>query len=224
MNNIFQNIKNVVFDLDGTLYPNSKEIEKEFLQQGIEFLVKFVGLSLAEAIRLSKEWGRIYGGEMEGIKQFPNVNPQEFMEYLCEVELAGVNPNPELNTQLKALSQNIYIFTDSTRKHVLDTLVKLGIDKEFNGIFTSQEGGYLFKPHEKTFRSMLEYFKLQAHECLFVDDRSPNIEAAHQLGMMTIFISSEEKLCLNCDYSFPNINEALAFVLKDTARIETFNY
>lgn len=51
----------------------------------------------------------------------------------------------------------------------------------------------LIKPDERIFRLLLDRYGLKAEECLFVDDRAANVEAARKLGMQGhVFVSAEE--------------------------------
>ena len=51
----------------------------------------------------------------------------------------------------------------------------------------------LVKPEEKIYKTLLEKYSLKAEECVFLDDREENIEAAKKLGFHGIVFTSKEK-------------------------------
>ena len=64
----------------------------------------------------------------------------------------------------------------------------------FDGVVVSAFE-HVMKPEEKIYRILLERYGLKAEECVFIDDRKANIEAAQKLGMKGIvFDGSAEKL------------------------------
>ncbi len=52
----------------------------------------------------------------------------------------------------------------------------------------------LVKPDPAIYQLTLERIKREAHECLFIDDSRPNIDAAQKLGFHTIQFRSPEQL------------------------------
>lgn len=204
-----RNIKNIIFDLDGTLYPNSARVEDEVRAKVGQFVNRRLGLYGDEAQKMLTKWFETYDGSVNGIKNFPAVTQAEFMEYICDVPLLGVKPNPELSKQLEQLPQRVYIFTDSTHTHVRDTLAKIGITRNFDGVFTSQDGNFVMKSHLEAYAKMLGHFGLEAGQSVFIDDNSHNIANAEKAGMKTIFISEGGEESAYTPYSFSTINEAI---------------
>lgn len=203
------NVKNIIFDLDGTLYPNSAQVEDEIRAKMFQFLLGRLGLTYEEAKVLLAEWFKTYDGQLTGIKKFPQVTQAEFMDYICDVPLHGVKANPDLSAKLNQLSQRVFIFTDSTHTHVRDTLAKIGITRKFDGVFTSLEGDFILKPHLQTYSKMLDQFGIKAEESVFIEDNPRNIASGKEMGMKTVFISEKGENSTITPYSFTNINEAL---------------
>ncbi|MDD2972349.1 MAG: HAD family phosphatase [Lachnospiraceae bacterium] len=50
------------------------------------------------------------------------------------------------------------------------------------------------KPDERIYRCLFDRYGLRPEECIFLDDRKENVEAAEKLGMKSIQIMSEEQL------------------------------
>ena len=53
---------------------------------------------------------------------------------------------------------------------------------------------FMIKPEERIFRLLLDRYRLIPEECLFVDDRAANVEAARKTGMQAHQFESAEKL------------------------------
>lgn len=61
-----------------------------------------------------------------------------------------------------------------------------------DGMVVSCDEGF-GKPDEKFYQVLLDRYGLKAEECLFLDDRKDNTEAADRLGFHTITLSSPDK-------------------------------
>ena len=54
--------------------------------------------------------------------------------------------------------------------------------KYFDGVFVSSEYGVV-KPERQIYRIFLDKYRLNAQDCLFIDDKEQNVEAAIFSGM-----------------------------------------
>jgi HAD superfamily hydrolase (TIGR01509 family) len=64
----------------------------------------------------------------------------------------------------------------------------------FDGLVISGEVG-MVKPNADIYRYLLDTYKLDPAECIFIDDRDDNIEAGEKLGIKGyLFDGSAEKL------------------------------
>ncbi len=68
----------------------------------------------------------------------------------------------------------------------------------FDPVVLSCEVG-MSKPGEEIFVHLLEELELAPHECLFIDDRSNNIQAADSLGIHTIQFTGKEALVVQLE-------------------------
>ncbi len=59
------------------------------------------------------------------------------------------------------------------------------VDELFDHTFLSQEM-HMAKPNDDIYLKVLEDISAQAEECLFIDDSTPNVEAARDLGFHTL--------------------------------------
>jgi epoxide hydrolase-like predicted phosphatase len=71
-------------------------------------------------------------------------------------------------------------------------LVENKFDDAFDALILSAEVSVM-KPDPKIYHLALEQLKVDAQEAVFVDDTSPNVEAARTLGMQGIHFQSQEQ-------------------------------
>lgn len=67
--------------------------------------------------------------------------------------------------------------------------------------FFSEVDGYIVsaqecmkKPDERIYRLLCDRYQLKAEECLFIDDRQINVDAAISIGMQSVLFENYEKL------------------------------
>jgi HAD superfamily hydrolase (TIGR01509 family) len=70
---------------------------------------------------------------------------------------------------------------------------RLQLDRFFDGYTLSYETGYR-KPDPRVYACLLEDAAVPAEECLFIDDREKNVEAARGLAMNALRFEGTEKL------------------------------
>jgi len=101
-----------------------------------------------------------------------------------------------LQILLKLKNQGIYFLaTINNESYELNNyrLKTFGLNKFFNAFFSS---AYLKmrKPEPEIFITALNILGKEPLECLFIDDRKENIEAAQKIGIQTIHLTNVEKL------------------------------
>jgi putative hydrolase of the HAD superfamily len=79
---------------------------------------------------------------------------------------------------------------NESREMNLHRIEKFGLRNYFSVFFSSCYLG-VSKPHPEIYRLALDITQRQAEECVFIDDRSLNLECARRLGLHTIqFLSA----------------------------------
>ena len=206
-------IKNLIFDLDGTLYPLSSGLEDECQQRVYEFFSAKLRVSMNEARQISQKLLDKYHYEAQGVEAELGLSEAEFMEYICAVSTDNLVANSELNTLLTSLTQRKFIFTDSTSSHVNDVLSKINVDvRIFDDIYDAQKGNFAYKLSPDAFVAFCNYYQIDSKEGVFFEDRERNISLAKSIGFKTVLISEEGAIKTNADYCFSNINQALKFL------------
>ncbi len=94
-----------------------------------------------------------------------------------------------------ARARTVFLATlnNESRELNLHRIEKFKLRDYFAAFFSSCYLG-VSKPHPEIYRMALDISQQPAEQCVFVDDRAPNLEAAHSLGMHTIQFSNAGQL------------------------------
>lgn len=209
-------INAIVLDFDGTFYSN-KELElkiwtnsrkkltekliltstKEKIRETSheELLTKFVDL----AIEIGWENAFTeFGGTATDFHQIAdNVSKAEFLKF-----------DQKLTNFLQFLHQHVsvYIFTGSNRKTVIDAL-KVLIKEQWvlfaNNLLAVDDMKISIKPNIIAYKEMLDFFGLDAHKTIFVDDQEVEVNAAADLNIITFLIDEDNNRDTNSDLHTP---------------------
>ena len=210
-------IRNLVFDVDGTLYPVSDGVEDESEALCVKFFEEKLNFSHEEALKKINQMRQQYYYEAEGMEETFGVSQEEYLEYVCAAKAERVRPNIELQNLLRALPYRKFILTDATKLHALDILQKLQVDnKVFEKIFDAKDGEFAYKYREAMFEKFFEVCQVVPEEAIFFDDKLSCLKQAKLLGMKTVLITeqSTEKTD-NVDWTFSKINDALKSIFSN---------
>jgi putative hydrolase of the HAD superfamily len=118
---------------------------------------------------------------------------QEFKDYI----LSQSTPNPETLSLLEQISGSgrylLGTINNESRELNEFRIQKFGLAKYFTLFLTSCYIG-LRKPDEAIYRRALELTQRTPGECLFIDDRSLNVEIAAQVGLHAVCFKDAAQL------------------------------
>ncbi len=86
-----------------------------------------------------------------------------------------------LLSEVKKAGYKIYILSN-INSHFKNNADKVDILKMFDGTVFSSEIKFI-KPEPEIYEYLLHKYALQAHECVFIDDREVNVEGAENSGI-----------------------------------------
>ena len=133
-----------------------------------------------------------------------------------EMNYNSIRPDYQLKTQLQRIPYKKYVLTNATFGHANLIINKLGIDDEFEKIY-SRDNIPEMKPSPHCYRSVsIDIHKTMLsesnNEYVFFDDLLTNLEGARKLGWRTVWISPEyvdSKNYTFVDKAFPTLKDAL---------------
>lgn len=223
LKNELKDVDGWVFDLDDTLYPPTGEIYSQMSNRICTYVMKTLHIDRETALVIQKDYYRKYGATVRGLIVEHNIDPEDFTDYVHQLDLSSLRENPELKKLLSAVSGRKFVFTNGAYQHAEGVLTRLGLRECFSGIFSIREADYLPKPALKTYLKMLDTFGLDASKSIMFDDSPANILGAKRAGMHTVWISSNvenNKYCSVdtkdfCDYETPDLITFLSAFLMD---------
>lgn len=109
-------------------------------------------------------------------------------------EHMDVLPAARLIPSLKAQGKGVYILSNYNDKTFTRTMERFAdVFKDVDGMIVSGFE-HVLKPEPAIYHLLLDRYGLKAEECVFIDDRDVNIEAARAVGMRGIVYTGPEAL------------------------------
>jgi putative hydrolase of the HAD superfamily len=181
-------LRSWVFDLDNTLYPASSSLFGQVQARMVAFLCRELALEPEAAGALRRRYVARHGTTLRGLMIEHKLDPSLFLDYVHDVDLALLPPDPVLDLALARLPGRKLVFTNGTVAYAERVLERLGIGRHFEGIFDIVGCGYLPKPEIAGYHELIRRHGLIAAEAAMVEDLAVNLAPAHTLGMTTVWV------------------------------------
>lgn len=182
-----------IFDLDNTLYPADVEFFSQIVVKIEQYVSRYLSLEPEAALHLQKEYLTEYGTTLSGMMAVHGMDPAPFLDYVHDVDLTFLKPNPTLRSNLKNLPGKRYIFTNGSKGHARNVAGHLKIFDLFDGHFGVEDTGYIPKPKAPAYDAFLDVFtEIDPKKAIFFEDNLRNLEVPKQLGMTTVLVVSNE--------------------------------
>jgi putative hydrolase of the HAD superfamily len=185
---VLAHVDSWVFDLDNTLYPAHCNLFLQVDKRMGAFIAELLDLTLIEARRLQKHYYRVHGTTLNGLMREHGLKPQEFLDYVHDIDLSVIPPDTALDDALGRLDGPKYVFTNGSREHALNVMERVGISHHFTAIFDIEAAGYIPKPSDQAYRAFLETTGIDPTTACMFEDLPRNLEIPHALGMTTVLI------------------------------------
>jgi len=184
----FSNIDVWVFDLDNTLYPPSCRLFAQIDVKMRAFIGALLQVDEDEAYRLQKQYYRDHGTTLSGLMKLHDVAPQEFLNFVHDIDVSVVPENRDLSTALQRLPGRRLVFTNGTVAHAGRVLRQIGIHDHVEDIFDIVHADFVPKPHTATFERFLSKHEIEPSRAAMFEDLDRNLAPAHELGMTTVLV------------------------------------
>lgn len=181
-------IQLLLIDLDDTVYPPDTGAWDILGDRIYRFMEMYVGIPLEKIHEERERLFHLYGTTMKGLHMEYGADINHYLEYVHDVDLSGVIVEDQaLRQALLEIPQEKWIFTNACRAHAEQILRLVGIRDLFTEIVDVLDTYPYCKPDLQAFSNVLEKAgNPNPAQCLFVDDRAPNLESAKALGMYTV--------------------------------------
>lgn len=185
-------VRHWVFDLDNTLYSADCGLFHQIDRRMGEFIADLLALGPEEARALQKHYFHTYGTTLRGLMIHHRVDPRAYLEFVHDIDLAVIDPNPALARAIGGLPGGKYVFTNASRAHAEQVIDRLGIAGHFDGIFDIHDAAYRPKPEPETYDRLVAAHAIAPSRSVLFEDSSVNLEPAAALGMTTVLITPGE--------------------------------
>jgi putative hydrolase of the HAD superfamily len=177
-----------VFDLDNTLYPRHTNIYAQVDGRIRDYVQRLLKLAPDEAQALQKEYYRRYGTTLRGLILEHGITPDDFLEYVHDIDHSPVEPDPRLAAAIAALPGRKFILTKGSRKHAEKIAGRLGVTDHFEDIFDIVWSELMPKPHRQVYDRLIKATGVKPRGAAMFEDLSRNLEVPHALGMATVLV------------------------------------
>lgn len=167
----------------------------------IDFIVNTLEISNKEAEALLKKWYKSNLKKGERLQFWLNYAaytgktlPSNWQDQFITRCTQAVHLIPGMLELVEELKENGYqtaMLSNTTPFHA-EIIGRLGYYDLFCPVLLSYQIG-VSKPHRKAYEILLRTLKCPASECIFIDDKEENVQAARKLGIDSIqFFTAEE--------------------------------
>ena len=186
------NIKNILFDCDGVLYQDLEAVFGQVSKKMTEYISKKLNIDLIKAKELQTNYFHKYNTSLNGLMIHHDIPPREFLEYVHDIDLSFLEKDKTLRYELENIKLNKYVFTNGSKEHVKNITTHLGIDDQFDGVFDIVDAEYHPKPEAITFDLMVQKFKIDPNETLYIEDIAKNLSIGKERGTITAWLINDE--------------------------------
>ena len=187
-----KNIKNILFDLDGVLYQDLEAVFGQVSKKMTEYISKKLNLDLKKAKELQTNYFHKYNTSLNGLMIHHDIAPEEFLKYVHDIDLSFMKNDLILREELENLKVKKFIFTNGSKEHANNITSHLGINDLFDGLFDIVDAEYSPKPTAKAFDLMIEKFKINPKETLYIEDIAKNLSIGKERGTITAWLINNE--------------------------------
>ena len=177
-----------IFDLDNTLYPSECKLFLQIEHRMGEFMARLLGVSYEQAQHLRRTYYRQFGTTLSGLMKVHRIEAAAFLDYVHDIDLTAVAPNPALRDAITRLEGRRLIFTNGSRRHAERVAAKVGILDLFEDICDIAACEFAPKPDALAFDRMIQRHGVAPSCAAMFEDMPHNLEVPHALGMTTVLV------------------------------------
>jgi putative hydrolase of the HAD superfamily len=177
-----------VFDLDNTLYPRHTNLYAQVDRRIRDYVQRRLRLDPDKAEALRKDYYKRYGTTLRGLMVEHGITPDDFLEYVHDIDHSPIEPNPRLAAAIERLPGRKFILTNGSRAHAEKVAERLGVTGHFEDIFDIVRSELLPKPNRETYDRFVRLTGIQPRRTVIFEDLARNLAVPHALGMTTVLV------------------------------------
>src|SRR4029077_14774037 len=187
----FGGVETWVFDLDNTLYPHHLNLWQQVDDRIRTYIADFLKVPHDQAFRIQKDFYKRYGTTMRGLMTEHRMKPDDYLEFVHQIDHSPLEPNPALGAAIEKLPGRKLILTNGTRKHADAVMRRLDIHMHFEDVFGINEANLEPKPLPQTYDRFLKAHGVDPAKAAMFEDLARNLAVPHSLGMTTVLVVPE---------------------------------
>jgi putative hydrolase of the HAD superfamily len=184
----FSHVETWVFDLDNTLYPHHLNLWQQVDERIRDYIARFLNVTHDEAFRVQKDYYKRYGTTMRGLMTEHGLAPDDFLDFVHQIDHSPLEPDPGLGAALEKLVGRKLILTNGTRKHADAVMQRLAIHRHFEDVFDIVAADLQPKPSPQTYERFLATHGVDPERAAMFEDLARNLAVPHALGMTTVLV------------------------------------
>ncbi|MEE9273094.1 MAG: pyrimidine 5'-nucleotidase [Robiginitomaculum sp.] len=181
-----------IFDLDNTLYRGDVAFWALMDKKITTYISRYLALQPTKARILQKQYFTEYGTSLSGLMAVHGMDPTNFLDYVHDVDLSILKPDPRLREGLLALPGRKFIFTNGSRGHAKNVGEHLNVYDLFDGIFAIEDADYTPKPQKSPYEKFIKKYDIDPKFAFMAEDSARNLEIPKAMGMVTLLVTSDE--------------------------------
>lgn len=180
-----------IFDLDNTLHNATPHIFPHINRSMTAYLQEHLNLDEDEANALRVDYWQRYGATLSGLMKHHGTDPDHFLWHTHQFpDLPNmVLREPRLRRVLKHLPGRKVVYSNAPLHYAKAVLKLLQVCDLFDDVFSIEHARYRPKPQAEGFRRLLRKQRIDASQCVMVEDSPENLRTAKRLGMRTVWVS-----------------------------------
>ena len=180
-----------IFDLDNTLYRADVSFFADIGEKMTGFISRHLAMQPEDARKLQEEYFHSYGATLSGLIEIHGMDPAPFLDYVHDVDLSVLTPDPALRAAIDALPGRKLVFTNGSRGHIRNVTDYLGLADLFEGGFAIEDAHYTPKPSAFAYEEFNRVFDVDPARSIFFEDTLRNLEVPKAMGMRTVLVHAE---------------------------------
>lgn len=177
-----------IFDLDNTLYPRATELFRQVDERIRAYVRRLLDVDEAAAEEIQRTFYREHGTTLRGLMLKHDVDPDDFLEFVHDIDHSAVQPDPALGAAILRLPGKKYIFTNGSRQHAEKVAERLGFSGHFEDIFDIVAANLVPKPERETYDRFVARFGLAPQRAAMFEDLARNLLVPKTVGMKTVLV------------------------------------
>ncbi len=185
-----------IFDLDNTLYPAKCRLFDQIDVRIGQFIAQTFDVDGLEARKIQKSYFREHGTTLNGLMSQRGMAPEEFLEFVHDIDFSPLEPSAELEAALDRLPGRKLIFTNADVPYSRKVLARLGVGHHFEHVYDIAAANYVPKPYPEAYDTLIERFEIEPAESIFFEDIARNLVPAAARGMTTVWVRGDSNWVL----------------------------